>query len=87
MSYEGYTEFLCKEGHYFCMDCCDDGVTRCPRCGATVAYTNSVDQTNGEDPDLPCTMPGPKKLVEKRSRRITVDDSIYEPDGPRWRKL
>ena len=46
MSYEGYEQFLCAKGHYWCEDCHDDpGV--CDECGGPAIWCNSVDVTNG----------------------------------------
>ena len=53
MSYEGYEQVLCENGHYFTFDCytwdfygglCDDW--KCPTCGAPIGWCNSVDTTN-----------------------------------------
>ena len=46
MSYEGYSQFLCKKGHLWHLDCMEDE-TRCPICKGEVAWKNSVDVTNG----------------------------------------
>ena len=49
MSYEGFEQHLCKNGHYYCCEpsgyYCD--TTNCPDCGEESAFCNSVDQTNG----------------------------------------
>lgn len=47
MSYEGYDEFLCEDGHYFTQGCWEDPTSGCPYCGKEMKYTHSVDQTNG----------------------------------------
>lgn len=60
MSYSGFTQVWCKNGHYFSYDCFDsDNPTRqndpwnenknnwkCPICKDKVAFINEVDQTN-----------------------------------------
>ena len=47
MSYEGYEEHICKNGHYFTSDpFYFDDVPNCPYCKVPAAWTNSVDQTN-----------------------------------------
>jgi len=58
MSYEGYTQVLCKNGHLSCYDCRDDESPVCAfgrfespqqwqcRCGASIAWWNDVDDTN-----------------------------------------
>lgn len=46
MSYEGYYQVICKNGHYFQRDAYDeDYAGKCP-CGADQAWLNSVDDTN-----------------------------------------
>lgn len=54
MSYEGYDNFLCRNGHLRGFDAHDDMDVRlycCPACGAGAAWWNSVDETNGIDED------------------------------------
>lgn len=48
MSYEGFDQYWCKNGHYFERDVYSDDLKRsvCPVCGAQWAKVNSVDQTN-----------------------------------------
>jgi hypothetical protein len=50
MSYEGYTQVLCENGHYFTYNCYDyedfDG-WKCPECQTEIAWSNMVDETNG----------------------------------------
>lgn len=48
MSYEGYEQVICKNGHYFERDCYDHDAL-CPHCFAEAGWENSVDQTNGPD--------------------------------------
>jgi predicted RNA-binding Zn-ribbon protein involved in translation (DUF1610 family) len=52
MSYEGYTQYLCKDGHYWTIDCYyDDGPQKCPTCGEEAVWGNMVDETNGQYED------------------------------------
>ena len=46
MSYEGYEQCLCEDGHYYTRDCWDEEA-RCS-CGKEAAWSNPVDDTNGE---------------------------------------
>lgn len=48
MSYEGFSQFLCKEGHYWSEDCYDADVrtTKC-QFGHKAIWENMVDITNG----------------------------------------
>ena len=55
MSYEGYTEVLCSNGHYTTIDC-HDSLERCPWCKSLPKMTREVDQTNGAMENYPITM-------------------------------
>ncbi len=67
MSYEGYVEYLCANGHLRIRNCWDDydcdenGPFQKPpskcNCGADFVVRHSVDQTNGDILDDPSTMP------------------------------
>ena len=51
MSYEGYEQYICQNGHAWTEDCSysfeeEDRV--CPICQAKQAWYNAVDDTNGE---------------------------------------
>lgn len=49
MSYEGYDQFLCEEGHYWTKDVwiSDPVQELCPTCGKLPVWWNPVDLTNG----------------------------------------
>lgn len=47
MSYEGYVEHLCKNGHYWTIDVYQD-YHSCPHCTEESVWKHSVDCTNGE---------------------------------------
>lgn len=50
MSYEGYDQYICENGHYWIEDCYsagDPAGRRCKVCSSKVAWRNGVDQTNG----------------------------------------
>lgn len=53
MSYEGYEQFLCEDGHLYTLDAfwfwneSEDGTCPIPGCGKKPVWNNSVDQTNG----------------------------------------
>lgn len=55
MSYEGYDQVLCKNGHYFTFDCYsapdyfgqDGDPWVCTKCGEKAVWWNGVDETNG----------------------------------------
>jgi len=50
MSYEGYEQVLCENGHYNEIDSRvqDPEEYSCPFCGAGIAWFNCVDQTNSD---------------------------------------
>lgn len=48
MSWEGYHQYICEEGHSFSGDAHDDvRDVECPACGALVKWFNVVNLTNG----------------------------------------
>lgn len=51
MSYEGYTQYLCENGHASIKDAYDDYFNeeffKCPCCNGKQAWSNMVDVTNG----------------------------------------
>lgn len=48
MSYEGYEQHICKNGHYYECDAYYFVGDEYCKCGAPSAWSNSVDQTNGQ---------------------------------------
>jgi hypothetical protein len=63
MSYEGYKEQLCTNGHYSAQDVYADQPEACPHCGAPFEFVHGVDQTNGYDEELDYTFDAAK--IEK----------------------
>lgn len=58
MSYEGFSQLLCKNGHYWEVDCNEltyldsfEEYPRCPICGEQIVWENMVDLTNGSYDD------------------------------------
>lgn len=51
MSYEGYVERLCVDGHLFTYDVYEGLPENCPTCQKEWAFSHSVDQTNGIEYD------------------------------------
>ena len=52
MSYEGYSQLLCKKGHHWTKDCYDMDFMeleehKCPKCNEPAIWENMVDETNG----------------------------------------
>lgn len=96
MSYEGYEELLCGNGHYFAHDCYGDAPETCPRCGAPWAYSHGVDQTNGYDEECPNTYSAAKAVVgleddwnnDHYGNRYATQTKRYAPaPGSQWRLI
>jgi len=55
MSYEGYSQFICKNGHYWTEDCYSEAEiikdNKCPICKQSAVWRNMVDVTNGSFDD------------------------------------
>lgn len=47
MSYEGYQQLLCKNGHLMNIDAYENAPFRCPDCNEPIVWWNGVDETNG----------------------------------------
>lgn len=52
MSYEGYTQKLCANGHLREADCWDEWPETCG-CGAVFVWSHQVDETNGDGERYP----------------------------------
>lgn len=92
MSYEGYEQYLCENGHlweeaaYFTIS-----LHVCPVCRSRAVFCHSVDETNGIEYDennkpYPHTIPYPFKqigcedieCVDKYGNKYYLDRPIYE---------
>lgn len=62
MSYEGYIERLCANGHLSNVDCYEDAPNTCVICQAPIAWERNVDETNGVEERNPNTMPSKLKI-------------------------
>lgn len=47
MSYEGYVQYVCVNGHYEARNCYDS-IKKCATCGERFILQNDVDQTNDD---------------------------------------
>lgn len=92
MSYEGYTTFLCANGHEWTVDALDltmgEGDTICPHCSARKAFYRDTDETNGFEKRNPRTH-APKLLEDgfddfwkqdHYGNRYAVKVPKYRPD-------
>ena len=77
MSYEGYTQLLCANGHNEEIDCYSDPDDQCS-CGAAWIWWNAVDTTNGSfdidgtGKETPVRIDGFVSLVEKEPNQLCV---------------
>ena len=56
MSFEGFYELICANGHYSGHDCYEARPKKC-QCGEPWKFYRLVDQTNSEEKGNPSTMP------------------------------
>lgn len=75
MSYEGFSQFLCKNGHTWNVDCNELGIgidsknyPKCPVCGEPHVWENMVDVTNGSWDDDGIRIDGYVELKQKIKR-------------------
>jgi hypothetical protein len=65
MSFEGYMQYLCSQGHEFHADI-NEGRATCPNCGNDPVWAHTVDQTNGVEEQHQDTFPVALKLKTPR---------------------
>lgn len=96
MSYEGYTELLCDDGHYSAHDVYAVEIPIVCRCGKPFAYTHGVDQTNGYERGCKATYPAGKVKIgaddiwceDHHGNRYAIERARYRPrKGSDWRAL
>lgn len=79
MSYEGYSQLLCKNGHYWTVDCWNsNGKQKCPTCGERQVWENSVDITNGSFDDDGTRIDGYIALETETIKKCDHCNSILE---------
>jgi hypothetical protein len=84
MSYEGYVEHLCPDGHYWAVDAYMESTPeRCPRCGKSSAWSHDVDETNGVQYDesgepYPNTVPWPLEVDRYEEVVIRRQEPVYK---------
>lgn len=92
MSYEGYSQFMCKNGHSWSVDCyIADEMKECPICFSPAIWENMVDTTNGSFDDEGNQIDGYVEL-EVESQKIcehcgTILETIYKIPEGKGRKL
>jgi hypothetical protein len=98
MSYEGFEEFLCVNGHYHSYDVYAGMPCKCPECGEVWKWWHAVDGTNGIVEDDPGTNWAPKNSLghedewkeDHYGNKYAVKKLLYSPalingDGV-WRR-
>jgi len=81
MSYEGYVELLCKNGHYWTEDAydCTEGV--CHKCGEHFTWHHLVDETNGivyDGNGVPFSNTVPAKLEVDHYEEVMIKVPIFK---------
>lgn len=95
MSFEGYYEYLCSEGHYFCFDAYDEEPDNCPYCESHITVRHLVDETNGYGFTfkqlLTLVEAGERKECEACKSYVGQTPSVYQQptdsELEEWRKL
>jgi len=91
MSYSGFEEYICVNGHYYASDCYDS-IDVCPQCNGQKAFQHFVDQTNGKDANNPDTFSADKKLIGQEDvwhtdhlgNKYVVQIPTYTPNSDAW---
>jgi uncharacterized Zn finger protein len=79
MSYEGFTQHLCEDGHSWTVDAyLGEDIETCPFCGKLSVWHNSVDTTNGSFDDNGIRIDGYVELEKKKEVRCDKCGSITE---------
>lgn len=102
MSYEGYEEYICLQGHYWSEDAYayygrdEEERPKCPHCQSQPCFHHAVDQTNGMIEDEPGTLPAPTEETgfeddwqqDHYGNKYAVRIPLVKPaEGSTWRKL
>lgn len=99
MSYEGYTQYLCSNGHTWKLDAGEflepsSIKFNCPKCGAKPTHYADVDETNGFVEDDPSTFDAPLTVIRQEDEwhtdhygnRYAIRIPIHGvPANSRWR--
>ena len=93
MSYEGYSQFLCRKGHYWTEDCylADIKTSVCPICKGKAIWENMVDVTNGSFDEKGIDISGYINLKEKSVNKCkhcnsTLETTYYIPPSRKRKK-
>lgn len=83
MSYEGYEEYLCANGHLRTCDCWNP-LTSCS-CGEPFVFRHSVNETNGPEEDNPSTLPYPFEVDVPEKTEICSLGYVHETEEVRYK--
>ena len=82
MSYEGYLQTICENGHELSFDCNEDTPEFCRICHCQITHTKSVDMTNGYEADNPSTHDGSVEVLGEEEYIMTR--RLVRPVGTLW---
>lgn len=89
MSYEGYGQCICENGHRFDVDCHSDDVC-CHICECKATFYNPVDDTNGDSVGIILNQFWDKLLVsEQKTQKCNlghthvIHEAIYRIPSPK----
>jgi hypothetical protein len=94
MSYYGFWEWLCDNGHYLAHDCMDTKPSVCPHCSAPMRWSHSVDETNGYDESNEGTSCAGKRLIgtedawhlDHHGNRYATQRDLFAPNSKAWNR-
>lgn len=94
MSYEGYDEYICENGHYYKINV-HSKKELCCSCGAHWLWFHAVDQTNGYDENNPDTFKADKiehgwtdiRNIDHYGNVYFTKQLVYKPYSIHWVNL
>ena len=81
MSYEGFTQVLCANGHLREFDCWNSPMMFCPCCGKPFVWRHEVDETNceGVRADLEIAVPEQREWCDMGHVHVTREVTYKIP--------
>ena len=95
MSFEGYYQYICVNGHQWSGTIWMLGDEECLVCHAPFEFEHMVDRTNGTVEDDPSTFAAPMKVIgftdkwntDHHGNKYATKIRTYIPVGSRWKRL